>query len=91
MCHLHNLCPCVNLALHIWVYKGAHHTMKTTKFYGQKPNKLEYYPNDICFYTFLKYKLIFFEMRRTKVKTIQGVKTRIDAIQVTSSKFYSFS
>lgn len=50
---------CVNLALHIRVYKGAHHTMKTTKIYGQKPNKLEYYPNDICFYTFLKYKLIF--------------------------------
>lgn len=29
-------------------------------------------------------------MRRTKVKTIQGVKTRIDAIQVTSSKFLFF-
>lgn len=78
---------CVNLALHIRVCKGAHQTMKTTKIYGWKPNKLEFYPNDICISTFLKCKLTLSKWEEQKLKPYQGIKPRIDAIQVTSSQF----
>lgn len=51
---------CINLALHIGVCKRASQTMQTTKVYGWKPNKLEYYPSDMHICTSLSKMQIAF-------------------------------